>query len=1159
MASTDTPFIFKENILEIVNNWAGYPIQDPCVPNPATQAGIVELRCFINNSCPFNKGSRKEDVVVFNTDTMKQIWTSLPKTSQVLTCTEGIEGIHFRPRYVFRHNYIYQRNDTPILTYEDQYKSFENFDKYYKEISFSRGQTTPWISRARYKAEQSWVISKGIFNSTAQSSTQMTVTQECKDDGAWFYQRMNITESSNNKTDCFYDYPDKENVISTKLVQVPVQINVEGCGPIHWRLDKRTPLFKGEDFFIRFYKKAKDTSFSTQTDSSGNAIPSPRFNDSFYDVLDVRAPYNVNLNAGNGRSPLWRPVNYAVTIENPDDKKEEAKFDLYNQAYYMIELGVKSTTSNYFIIIAERANPIFVMKQYVNGKGISKTLGKYEQEIGSRFIQADSFTMAVRNHLGKIIIEFEVNGEWLEPWIITREDFYVDKDPMTLKPILESRVQRMTVPRGRMAIWGGNLRCGFIFGPLQYERGESVFIYPPPQESEGKDNNNDSVQSAGLYSIDDFRTGIPLDVQGDATTDLIQSGAATFFNKIPCFLPIDGDHHLMLTSSNVYLSGLKKSVYIPNQSFSQYNLFTQDAQYFIEYHDVVDIDSMRRSFSSSSIPGYFFYDSILKEFSDITSNSPIAKTSLIAIRKNNYLNNKNKRNQSFDIMVGLLCGDHLFSSNSWGLYDDQSLVSAAGNKNLQPISYGNRNQTQLDYSSDQNEWLLPNAKTPIMTHLRLIADEGKVPRWNDGTTTNQGISKTPLETQSPYFLDATDHVIDYSESWAANSWSEIEHTGSINFYLNRDMVTTEYNVTDFLLGLQNKNFYVEIWAGYRNCSAVGFIGLYRMFTGMCQGGQISYEYNKNIMTCKVVDYTSVLKADRFFNAPWFDGMKDINAIWEICQMAGFRSKGKYDPGAVLKTLSTMASKGTSQLFFHHWDGRMFKMESYALPSGYSRLEQPSFKPNDGESLYDAIVKISQKSGKAFYFDQFGIARYEDLQDTIEKDYLGTTSLVPLFKFTTNPLIWGGQLVFNKVERTYDVAGISNHIKVVSNTPDMSLLLADDLSWSSIDSPNSEGFLGYKKTFFQMESMFGSAVAVKNIVTKYRVMMRPLILVKFETYGIPLRANDIISINGETTRVTNVSHKIDAQKNEWWMNVECKKYQAVAGAKLLEDTAPDEWP
>jgi hypothetical protein len=89
-------------------------------------------------------------------------------------------------------------------------------------------------------------------------------------------------------------------------------------------------------------------------------------------------------------------------------------------------------------------------------------------------------------------------------------------------------------------------------------------------------------------------------------------------------------------------------------------------------------------------------------------------------------------------------------------------------------------------------------------------------------------------------------------------------------------------------------------------------------------------------------------------------------------------------------------------------------------------------------------------------------------------------------------------------------------------------------------------------------MFGSRAAVANAVTKYKVMWRPKIIVNFETYGTPMRVNDIISINGEVTRVMNVTHQIDAQKNEWWMQVECTKYQPVADGRLYDETQGKEW-
>ena len=193
---------------------------------------------------------------------------------------------------------------------------------------------------------------------------------------------------------------------------------------------------------------------------------------------------------------------------------------------------------------------------------------------------------------------------------------------------------------------------------------------------------------------------------------------------------------------------------------------------------------------------------------------------------------------------------------------------------------------------------------------------------------------------------------------------------------------------------------------------------------------------------------------------------------------------------------------------------------------------------------DAVSDISTRAGKTFFFDQFGIAHYEDVQDILEKDYLGIVPLVPLYRFTTNPEINGGQLVFNKVERNYEVDGIVNHIKIMSNTPDMHLLIIDDINYDSFENPETEGFLGYLKTSYQQESMFGSREALLAAIKKMSVQFRPKISVKFETYGVPLRANDIIQIEGESCRVMKVNHTINAEKNIWWMEVECMRYQPV---------------
>jgi hypothetical protein len=1154
MAIGDTPDIFHENILSIIDNWNGYPRQIPCdyANNAAIQAGIVELRCFINNTCPFNKSYRKEDIIIFNSQTMDKMLPQMPSISKMIQCTPGVDGLHFIPRYVFRHNYIYQLKQQAVPTSGSSASiltasasSYISNPDDYEEIS-SRSDVGPvkYASETRYKAEQTWIVTPAAFESGVSKTTE-----ECQD-ARWMYQHMNISESSNSNEDIGYDYKtsaynehwravqaaaqaskegkpaSSENIgIPLQLVQVPVQSSSQSTNghPLHWRLEKATPIFTGEDLFIRFYKKSKYTHVGSDSQQT------PPFKDPYYDILDVTSKKSASKMSDNVAVKTVR-VNYGITTQKEIAdavKGGEMSFDLYKQAYYIVELGKGSQNNNCFIIISDKNPPVFVCRQRFGNGQISVLQGIYDKIKGSQLIDAEHFTMVVRSHLGKIVVNFEVGGSFLEPWIISKRHLYVTQNPITLEPTLAYKDELLNIPRGRVSLWGGNMKCGFVFGPLQYKGGEAAFVYPPINVDENRGNID--------YEMIDVLEGSPQNVTKEGYTAVFESN--------PFFLPSESDHHLLLTSSNIYLNELAKSVYVPNLSYRNYNLFTQDAQYYLEYNENDGHPSTKKY-----VQGHYFYGMQLKEFSDVGSASSIIRSSLISVRKNRYLVDNSSRHQAFEVLFGLMCGDHLFTSATWN-YLDEIYKDPVVNWKLQ---YPDPSQFS------ENQWFVPNCKTPIMTHLRLLADEGKLPRWDDGTTISGGVAKTPFDNASPYFIDATDHVLNYSETWSANSWSEIEHTGSINFYLNREMTTVERNVTDYLLALQNKNFYIEIWAGYRNCSAANFLGLYKMFTGICQGGSISYEYNKNILSCKLVDYTVILKGEKFFNSPWFDGMKDINAIWEILQMVGLRSRGKYDSGTVVRSLSQLAAKGTSQTFFHHWDGRLFKMEPYALPSGYDRLEQPSFKFNDGDPLYDAIVKIAQKSGKAFYFDQFGIARYEDLQDVIEKDYMGRVPLVPLFEFTTNPQIWGGQLVFNKVERNYDVAGMANHIKILSNTPDMHLLIRDALSWSSIDDPTTEGFLGYKKTFYQAEGMFGSRAAVANAVTKYKVMWRPKVMVNFETYGTPLRANDIISINGEVTRVINVTHQIDAQKNEWWMQVECMKYQPVADGRLYDETQGKEW-
>ena len=51
---------FRENIIDILSEWDRIESVADGVENIGVNAGVVQLRCFINNICPFNKSNKQE-------------------------------------------------------------------------------------------------------------------------------------------------------------------------------------------------------------------------------------------------------------------------------------------------------------------------------------------------------------------------------------------------------------------------------------------------------------------------------------------------------------------------------------------------------------------------------------------------------------------------------------------------------------------------------------------------------------------------------------------------------------------------------------------------------------------------------------------------------------------------------------------------------------------------------------------------------------------------------------------------------------------------------------------------------------------------------------------------------------------------------------------
>ena len=62
---------FRENVIDVLEEWGFYDSTLEC-GQPAFNSGTVQIKCFINNVCPFYKTPYKEDSIVFNHKTVAQ-------------------------------------------------------------------------------------------------------------------------------------------------------------------------------------------------------------------------------------------------------------------------------------------------------------------------------------------------------------------------------------------------------------------------------------------------------------------------------------------------------------------------------------------------------------------------------------------------------------------------------------------------------------------------------------------------------------------------------------------------------------------------------------------------------------------------------------------------------------------------------------------------------------------------------------------------------------------------------------------------------------------------------------------------------------------------------------------------------------------------------
>jgi len=884
---------------------------------------------------------------------------------------------------------------------------------------------------------------------------------------------------------------------------------------MHWRMLKRTPIFQGEDFAIEFFTKAPASTNIGSKDVKFRMLDKFKF-------LDVFAKDDASVcGALNGDGLLDKNRNQEIIEET------KKVFDFSRQVYYIIEIGVGDPNHNYWIIIAENSYPIFCHV------GKVATLNCRVQEQSS----VSSTPPAKTNSSD------EITKCRTEEGASAGQGSRDSSSETPLKEVVTASVGKNQTIR-KLSTYDGASSATLL------NRNEKLRLMIRQH------GGNIVVTFSGLENqpwvisrkdIDESATPISQEV------DIPISESQVVYKTVQMLIPfgqiaiMGGNRKCGFSFAPVVYNELKE--YMLPQPFSVQGPVSADEIQFL-WRDKGKSLNPEVSVNLNK-PQYTNEAGVYKEISiDEKDSVKKAKPTTTYAIDNQYwltrsrgkapdmMKNNNAYKQGITESILQINASECTTdqgSNSENSKLMQVVVSALPGGYLFPA---------IDGGSD---WALKNCVTPIVYLFRMyVPPKGCI------------FQKTPV--------DVSQHVLSFSDEWSETDWQKLEHSGSISFLIS-DGMKFRNNQSNYLYSLVDKAFYLQISLWWEDGIMPTPLESKDkvVFTGFCHGGIITTETNKKTLDCKISDYSKVLRDQFFLNSPFFDRMRDVNAVRDILRLAGLRdgedNNSSVEPGSLISVLANSESKGGWYTF--HFNGDKIYNREYALPGSYDTLQSPFLRFADGSSYWEAIEKMALLSNKVAFFDRLGVFHFNPLPYDQEiwggqsgsqtnwtiQDW-SQLSKVDFFATPKQLNVDDGCPPLNrqiigdyKVERV--VQDVVNEIKVISTSPNGEIFVAGHTNYASLTDPDSPGFLGYRKAFLQMDGIFGSEDTVKWVVKNYTRMFIPPIKVSFRAIGRnDIKALDVITFQPLGSRekqplvITSVKSEVDASKGTWFQDFEC---------------------
>jgi len=884
---------------------------------------------------------------------------------------------------------------------------------------------------------------------------------------------------------------------------------------IHWRVVKRTPLFQGQDFYVEITKDAISSDI-------------PNLADSRFKMRDEFKYLDIHSIPEGGTGTIPQEALIEVDDEGNVDINALKRFDFTRQAYYMIQLGagmegpIHDECHNldqgheYWIIIPENSNPIFCHAGVVYEP-------KPIEEEGDTQSQATTAQDGTPCGDGSTSDDGPIQTIGItDQKKLRRLSTY---RAATGRTLFRDRTLRVQVRQhlGKIIV----TFSGQEDNPWIIERSD---LEPRPSNEEGCTPS--TIQDFATTKVPMVIAPAPIAIMGGNIRCSFSFATLTYDiineTRLPQNYSILGpvereEINLFLRDKGVSKRLETSSNQAPSDDESEESFeYSQDAEIFQEVllGERVETKAIENQPDLVKRRGKAPCAQAAGDLDGKRSQSTIG----IAMKRTTRTTGSESP-YSLSIQVGfkMTPGDYLFPS--------------------------------IEGDGDNGDgWMLQRCITPIMNSFRLF-----VPSKGNA-----------FDKEA---IDVSHHVMQFEDSWSEKDLLTIDHTGSIKFLINSGMEFID--VTDhssYLASLIDKAFYLQIavwWEG-------GVMPLPPLdqdrvlFTGLCHGGEITVENNERVLSCQIEDYGVILRNQIFMNSPFFDKMRDFNAVYEILDLAGFRDGSALDDNEDIDDPSAPASlmkrykdrKDEEMFFFTIHNGETIINREYALPGSYDVLQEPFLKFRDGEKYWDALVRMGKLSGKVMYFDRLGVFHYDmlpyeqDLFNFQQREGKGDSTFEPIdylklakVHFDVSPDLAGEPEVYRQVFNAYTVKrhvqDVVNEIRIISTTPDGELLIGGHTNFSSLFDPDSAGFLGYPKQFIQQDGIFGDAQTVKWNIKNYTKMFIPPLSINFESIGRNnIKPLDIVSFQGmnmaeaQPLIIGSLTNDINPESHTWVQKYEC---------------------